>query len=503
MLFLFCSCDGASSRQLLFHQLEALSTIREITGYLLIDSLDHYNFTNLRFLRRLMVIQGQETLELRPGQHYSLAVINNPHLQTANFGSLISILEGGVRITNNPELCLIDTIRVEQFLVSSSLRRVGGLGQNCNGFACHAECDVLHGCWGTLADECVQCSHYQHLGTCVPACNLSISYINETSLQCIPFPSNTQSEEPTITSLSSTGTATTAPEQTIPTLATSSGETPPLYVVTTTTTLQPTSKQIHIWVIASTVTTTIILSTSIIAGIAVAVYVCHRKKFSMKQSLKKSGSPIKYSGNNDTVQLVMSEGENSVSHKQKRQRASLSSLAREGGIIGSQCGNSPPLNLDSRQGLRDVLQDHVMSHDTHMTAYEKHMISQRESKILAHQSNNQTATTHAMPPGQGKPPQFLTTRGKVSTSPRLSNSHKPNERPIPEGGVYATRHTHNSAYPMRRGSSSHGTSTRTSFSSYRHSMTSSSGLSSVRTVTSTHGSENSLPVSPDQSPRVM
>ena len=39
------------------------------------------------------------------------------------------------------------------------------------GVTCHAQCEMSRGCWGTLADECVQCRSYQYQGICVDTCN--------------------------------------------------------------------------------------------------------------------------------------------------------------------------------------------------------------------------------------------------------------------------------------------------------------------------------------------
>ena len=60
-------------------------------------------------------------------------VQNNHHLRTLNLASLRRIENGGVRINSNPNLCLVDTIAVERYLVNSRLLRVGGLGQDCTG----------------------------------------------------------------------------------------------------------------------------------------------------------------------------------------------------------------------------------------------------------------------------------------------------------------------------------------------------------------------------------
>ena len=86
-----------------------------------------------RFLHNLETIHGHETLEVFPAQQYSLVISGNNHLQTLNLASLARIENGGVRITSNPLLCLVDTISIEDYLNGSGINRVGGYAQDCSG----------------------------------------------------------------------------------------------------------------------------------------------------------------------------------------------------------------------------------------------------------------------------------------------------------------------------------------------------------------------------------
>ena len=122
-----------SSFPLTYKDLFKLSHIREIDGYLLIEWLNHSSITNLRFLRQLEIIRGQETVRLFGVQDYTLLIQNNPHLVTLNLASLRSIENGGLRISDNPQLCLVDSIPIESYLVNSTLSRIGGLGYFCSG----------------------------------------------------------------------------------------------------------------------------------------------------------------------------------------------------------------------------------------------------------------------------------------------------------------------------------------------------------------------------------
>ncbi len=125
--FSLCS-NSDSSFPITPEQLSLLKDIREIHGYLSITNLDHMGITDLRFLRRLQVIYGYETLEQSRGRHYALVIENNPHLATLSLASLERVVHGGVLVEENPELCLVDTITVENYLVHSQLARIGGLG---------------------------------------------------------------------------------------------------------------------------------------------------------------------------------------------------------------------------------------------------------------------------------------------------------------------------------------------------------------------------------------
>ncbi len=113
--------------------LTLLSSVEEIDGYLLLWNLNREEFTDLRFLRNLKFVHGLQTYERRQGRYYSLVVEENQYLETLNFASLREVKNGGIRISDNPQLCLVDTISVEDYLFNSSLIRVGGLSMDCTG----------------------------------------------------------------------------------------------------------------------------------------------------------------------------------------------------------------------------------------------------------------------------------------------------------------------------------------------------------------------------------
>ncbi len=111
-------------------QLSYLATIEQISGYLHIH--DCNNITNLRFLRNLEVINGAEIIALMTGE-YALIIEDNSYLQTIGLSSLKRIKNGGIRISTNPQLCLVDTLTLGEFIATNSPVRTGGLGIDCSG----------------------------------------------------------------------------------------------------------------------------------------------------------------------------------------------------------------------------------------------------------------------------------------------------------------------------------------------------------------------------------
>ena len=114
-IVLFPPCSDVTT-PITYNKLLLLNSVHEIDGYLSIDGLNHTEISNLRFLRNLEVIHGYQTLQLFGVQEYALVVQNNPHLLTLSLASLRRIENGGVRVTANPQLCLVDTIAVEDTL---------------------------------------------------------------------------------------------------------------------------------------------------------------------------------------------------------------------------------------------------------------------------------------------------------------------------------------------------------------------------------------------------
>ena len=112
-----------------------LRQVEEIDGYLQILNVDHQNFTDLRFLHRLHTIHGNQLVQILSRQ-YSLIVEENAHLRTLNLASLHTVARGGVRVSQNPQLCLVGTVmETLAGYVENGTVRVAGLGDNeeCRG----------------------------------------------------------------------------------------------------------------------------------------------------------------------------------------------------------------------------------------------------------------------------------------------------------------------------------------------------------------------------------
>ena len=117
--------------------LSVLSDLEEIDGYLQIQDIDDEDFANLRFLRNLHTIRGNQTVEVFT-RDYAVHIESNEYLHTLNLASLRLIVNGGVRINQNPRLCLVDTVMSslgDYLMNENDFLRIGGLGtaEVCNG----------------------------------------------------------------------------------------------------------------------------------------------------------------------------------------------------------------------------------------------------------------------------------------------------------------------------------------------------------------------------------
>ena len=99
--------------------------LTEITGYLLVSLV--YGERSLKeIFPNLAVIRGKELF-----LDYSLVIYENDGLQEINLPSLTTILDGGVRIEKNINLCYVKTIRWESIMNSNNSLVLGTNNNDC------------------------------------------------------------------------------------------------------------------------------------------------------------------------------------------------------------------------------------------------------------------------------------------------------------------------------------------------------------------------------------
>ena len=190
-----------------------LSTITEIEGYLAITSITHSNFSSLSFLPNLRAIRGRFSLF---AGRYAVYIVGNSHLRFFRTTNLERVDRGDIRITDNEELCYVDSVNwtliAQEPLTSdpsgievknNQNRTICGMvlsgmdgcvyASACmymrlcawlyacqilyicvvllvqRGDVCDVECN---GCWFTGPENCASCNNHEFQGICVAECNL-------------------------------------------------------------------------------------------------------------------------------------------------------------------------------------------------------------------------------------------------------------------------------------------------------------------------------------------
>ncbi|AWP12960.1 v-erb-a erythroblastic leukemia viral oncogene -like 4-like [Scophthalmus maximus] len=168
-----------------YHNIEALDpeklsvfrTVREITGYLNIQSWPD-NMTDLSVFSNLATIGGRA---LYSG--ISLLVLKQQVLSSLQLQSLREISAGNVHIAENSQLCYYSTVNWTRLFRAANqkvLVRNNRSPQECSRE--HMSCDRLcsdAGCWGPGPDQCISCRYFSRGRTCVETCNLSEGDIRE------------------------------------------------------------------------------------------------------------------------------------------------------------------------------------------------------------------------------------------------------------------------------------------------------------------------------------
>uniref|UniRef100_A0A7N6AFC5 Receptor protein-tyrosine kinase n=1 Tax=Anabas testudineus TaxID=64144 RepID=A0A7N6AFC5_ANATE len=143
------------------NKLEYFRTVKEITGFLLIQSWPE-NMTSLSVFENLEIIRGRTTRV----QH-SLVVVRTQHLRWLGLRSLKEVSAGKVMLKDNSQLCYNKQEQWNHLFRSTDQ----GIRLNNNNQTCDSEC-TDEGCWGPGPTMCVTCKHFNRGGRCVASCNL-------------------------------------------------------------------------------------------------------------------------------------------------------------------------------------------------------------------------------------------------------------------------------------------------------------------------------------------
>ncbi|XP_048773673.2 epidermal growth factor receptor-like isoform X3 [Ostrea edulis] len=150
-------------------QLEALKTVKEITGYLMVQGGNSQEMPDLSFLSNLQIIHGRE-LDIA-GNAFSAIMTN---LSSLELISLQSIKNGKISLFGNKHLCFIEgtdftqlfTVQKkpgQEFKIKDYVRSKDNRPpQDCKkeGHVCHQSCSD-EGCWGKGANKCLNCRSYK------------------------------------------------------------------------------------------------------------------------------------------------------------------------------------------------------------------------------------------------------------------------------------------------------------------------------------------------------
>ncbi|MGH0120622.1 UNVERIFIED_CONTAM: hypothetical protein FKN15_009987 [Acipenser sinensis] len=173
LVFLITGIEGDA-----YHSIEALDpdklnvfrTVREITGYLNIQSWPR-NMSDFSVFSNLATIGGRV---LYSG--ISLLILKQQWISSLRLQSLHEISAGNIYLTDNHLLCYYHTVNWTSLFRTSLQKTI--IRNNRNPSNCTAEkmtCDPLcsdHGCWGPGPDQCLFCRFFSRGRTCIESCNL-------------------------------------------------------------------------------------------------------------------------------------------------------------------------------------------------------------------------------------------------------------------------------------------------------------------------------------------
>ncbi|KAB1270237.1 Receptor tyrosine-protein kinase erbB-3 [Camelus dromedarius] len=157
-------------------KLHVFRTVREITGYLNIQSWPPH-MHNFSVFSNLTTIGGRSLYN----RGFSLLIMKNLNVTSLGLRSLKEISAGRVYISANRQLCYHHSLNWTRLLRGPSEERLD-IKHNRPRRDCVAEgkvCDPLcssGGCWGPGPGQCLSCRNYSRGGVCVTHCNFLNGY---------------------------------------------------------------------------------------------------------------------------------------------------------------------------------------------------------------------------------------------------------------------------------------------------------------------------------------
>ncbi|KAM5254292.1 receptor tyrosine-protein kinase erbB-3 isoform 1-T1 [Hipposideros larvatus] len=152
-------------------KLNVFRTVREITGYLNIQSWPPH-MHNFSVFSNLTTIGGRSLYN----RGFSLLIMKNLNITSLGLRSLKEISAGRIYISANRQLCYHHSLNWTRLLRGPSEERLD-IKHNRPRRDCVAEgkvCDPLcssGGCWGPGPGQCLSCRNYSRGGVCVTHCN--------------------------------------------------------------------------------------------------------------------------------------------------------------------------------------------------------------------------------------------------------------------------------------------------------------------------------------------
>ncbi|GMT26579.1 hypothetical protein PFISCL1PPCAC_17876, partial [Pristionchus fissidentatus] len=175
---------GPNVTALTLAELNVLRTVRFVSEYVYVAA-DDAPMESLDFLENLEVIEGRNLFSGRQ----ALVISKNDNLISLGLRKLKKIEKGDVIITNNVELCMVDTINWSEIVIGANStftlkrNRDKDTCKTENKF-CHIACDPAAGCWGKADVDCRKCNNWRQDGKCVDKCNKRGFYENSDNQTC-------------------------------------------------------------------------------------------------------------------------------------------------------------------------------------------------------------------------------------------------------------------------------------------------------------------------------